>query len=179
MTLHLPFRFEKQPMIAAFLITVGCLQMTGDVLGLEAVKAVGAMTHASPAPKVFTSQSGYETFSATFRIDAFDARGRMAASVLLTPEVNARMAGPYNRRNAYGAAISYGPVLYRDPRTREMFESVLAYAFCRPRSRILRELELPTDSDIYRIRIRPAARVADQGTAFYVFCPNKIGGEAP
>jgi hypothetical protein len=59
----------------------------------------------------------------------------------LTPENYRRLSGPYNRRNAYGAALSYGPVLRRSPLTQPMAESIAAYAFCTP-GHLLEELGL-------------------------------------
>ena len=35
---------------ASVLIGVGCLQMVGDVFGMPGVKALGSISHASPAP---------------------------------------------------------------------------------------------------------------------------------
>ena len=45
---------------AAGLIVIGAVQMAGDVSGQRPIKAVGAALHASPAPKVFTAQDGFE-----------------------------------------------------------------------------------------------------------------------
>ena len=114
---------------ASVLIGVGCLQMVGDVFGMPGVKALGSISHASPAPKVFTAQSGFETYSSGFVLRGWN-QGEEPLPVRLTPEVNKQVRGPYNRRNAYGAAISYGPVLASAEATRPMFESVFNYAFC-------------------------------------------------
>ena len=57
----------------------------------------------------------------------------------MTPEVYARLAGPYNRRNAYGAAMAGGPALAADPSLRPMFLAVSRYALCDP-APVLREL---------------------------------------
>ena len=37
----------------------------------------------------------------------------------------ARIRGPYNRRNVFGAALAYGPVLASDENGREMLRAVL------------------------------------------------------
>ena len=50
----------------ALLIAVGCLQMVGDLTDIRAIKAVGAATGSSPAPKVFTAHKGFETYSSQF-----------------------------------------------------------------------------------------------------------------
>ncbi|MDE0224572.1 MAG: hypothetical protein OXP28_05495 [Gammaproteobacteria bacterium] len=114
---------------ATMIVCLGCLQMAGDIFDLPVVKAFGAVSHISPAPKVFTTQNGFETFSSTFVLHAWDKKHGVTA-LPLTPEVNALVRGPYNRRNAYGAALSYGPVLARSPRTAPMFWSVLQFGLC-------------------------------------------------
>jgi hypothetical protein len=95
---------------AALLLVVGSLQMVGDLCGLPALKGLGAATVASPAPRVFSAVSGLETYSTRFFVEWQDAVGK-AHSLELTPEVAARIRGPYNRRNVYGAVLAYGPVL--------------------------------------------------------------------
>lgn len=114
---------------AAMIVCIGCLQMAGDIFDLPVVKALGAVSHMSPAPKVFTTQNGFETFSSTFVLHAWDEQHSVTV-LPLTPEVNALVGGPYNRRNAYGAALSYGPVLARSPRTAPMFRSALRFGLC-------------------------------------------------
>jgi hypothetical protein len=111
---------------AAVLLVVGLLQMSGDLFGLDALKGMAAATAASPAPRVFSSVGGLETYSTRFFIDWKDASGG-ARSLELTPAVAARLRGPYNRRNVYGAVLAYGPVLANNPRAREMLRAVLDY----------------------------------------------------
>ncbi|MCY3821310.1 MAG: hypothetical protein OXH52_18475 [Gammaproteobacteria bacterium] len=114
---------------ATMIVCIGCMQMAGDIFDLPVVKALGAASHMSPAPKVFTTQNGFETFSSSFVLHAWDEKHGVTV-LRLTPEVNALVRGPYNRRNAYGAALSYGPVLARSPRTAPMFRSVLQFGLC-------------------------------------------------
>ncbi|MBM4255681.1 MAG: hypothetical protein FJ147_07265 [Deltaproteobacteria bacterium] len=114
---------------AIVLLIVGVLQMTGDVLGLAALRGIGAATVASPAPKVFSAARGLETYSSRFFLEWTDRAGTVH-SLALTPEIYGKLAGPYNRRNVYGAALAYGPVLSTDPRTQPMFQAVIRYAFC-------------------------------------------------
>jgi hypothetical protein len=125
---------------AACLIAVGLLQMAGDLCeksvspyyGLR-LKGLGAATAASPAPKVFSAVRGLETYSTRFFLEWADADGERH-SLELTPEVYACLRGPYNRRNVYGAALAYGPVL-----PAELRDPVLAYALCGD-APLLREL---------------------------------------
>ncbi len=114
---------------AALLLVVGSLQMVGDLCGVRAVKGIGAATVASPAPKVFCAVNGLETFSTRFFIEWKDAAGK-ANELDLTSTVAARIQGPYNRRNVYGAALAYGPVLAMDASGRRMLAEVLDYGLC-------------------------------------------------
>ena len=123
---------------AVFLLVIGLLQMTADVLGLPPLKAIAAATGASPAPKVFSTVQGLETFSSQFYLEWSD-RNAEVHSLELAPELYVRLRGPYNRRNVFGAALAYAPVLARDPRTRPMYDSVVRYALC-GQAPLLREL---------------------------------------
>ena len=107
--------------LALALLLLGLAQMAGDLGGLPALRAIGAATQASPAPKVFSAVQGLETYSTRFFIEWTDAAGARH-SAELTPELYARLRGPYNRRNVFGAALAYGPVLSTNPATRPMFE---------------------------------------------------------
>src|SRR5919106_1088490 len=93
---------------AGFLLAIGSLSMLGNAVGSDALKGIGAMICASPAPKVFSAVKGLETYSTKFRIEWIDHEGG-PRSVLLTPELYARLSGPYNRRNVYGAVLAFGP----------------------------------------------------------------------
>lgn len=113
---------------AICLVVLGLLQMAADLTGLTLVKGLAAATNASPAPKVFSAVRGLETYSTRFFLEW------PGHALEVTPEVYSRVRGPYNRRNAYGAALAYAPVLpdsLRDP--------VMRYALCGERP-LLREL---------------------------------------
>jgi hypothetical protein len=147
---------RRETLVAAFLITVGCMTMVGDVLRIPLIKALGLATGSSPAPKVFTAQDGFETYANRFFLEWRDASGAQK-SLELTPEVYGTLTGPYNRRNVYGAVFSYAPVLDANPLTRSMFRSVLARSFCGDRPAIA-ELGLPPDAARHgplRIRLEP------------------------
>jgi hypothetical protein len=119
---------NKNLFLATLLCVLGSVQILGDLLNLPEVKAIGLITHASPAPKVFTAHKGFETFSSRFYIRS-DSQAEFTE---LTAQMYAQVQGPYNRRNAYGATLSYGPLLYNNPDTRSMFSSVAIYALCSP-----------------------------------------------
>ena len=142
------------------LALVGFAQMAGDVFHWPALRAVAAATAASPAPKVFSTVKGLETFSTRFFIEWNDATGTQH-SVEITPERYAHLRGPYNRRNVYGAVLAYGPVLETDPHTISLFNEVSSYALC-GNAPLLRELGIParaTESLRIRLQIRPQVAV--------------------
>ena len=121
------------PRIAAAVLTVlGLAQMAGDVLRIDALKGVAAATGASPAPKVFSAVRGLETYSTRFYL----------AGVEMTPQVYGRMRGPYNRRNVYGAALAYAPVL-----PAELRDPVMRYALCGG-APLLRELGIEGSPEV-------------------------------
>ena len=111
------------------LLAVGLAQMGGDLLHVPPIKGVAAATAASPAPKVFSSVRGLETYSTRFFIEWTDLGGQIH-SVEITPERTRGLRGPYNRRNVYGAVLAYGPIMETDATLRPMFESVSHYALC-------------------------------------------------
>ncbi len=162
------------------LLALGLLQMSGDLLeqlGLQSVgqplKGIGAAATASPAPKVFSAIRGLETYSTNFYLEWEDNDGT-AHALYLTPEVYGRIRGPYNRRNVYGAALAYGPVLATNARTRPMFVAVTTYALC-GEAPLLRELGIdPTRvAGPMRVRYEPVAssNLGDWPRVLEVPCP--------
>ncbi len=137
---------------AIFLLFLGLLQMLGDLSGLVVLKGIGAATVASPAPKVFSAVDGFETYSTHFFLEWTDIDGT-AHALQLTPGRYTQLAGPYNRRNIYGAALAYGPLLSTNPHTRPMFEAVAGYALC-GQAPVLKELGVDPSTVAGRVRIR-------------------------
>ncbi len=148
---------RREVAVFVFLVSTGCLQMAGEVLGLPRVKAFAAATQLAPAMKVFTAHQGYETHAARFFI-TWRLAGRDHEQQL-TPALYARISGPYNRRNVYGAALAYGPLLRRDPKMLPMQSSVMHYAFCAPGS-MRAPLGIPGDATRLRVRVEPVRTVA-------------------
>jgi hypothetical protein len=111
------------------LLALGLLQIVGDLVHVPPLKGFAAATAASPAPKVFSSVRGLETYSTRFFIEWTDTSNQFH-SVEITPERTRRLRGPYNRRNVYGAVLAYGPIMETDAALRPMFESVSHYALC-------------------------------------------------
>lgn len=101
--------------------------MSGDVFNIPVLKAIGASFGASPAPKVFSSIDSLETFSSEFYLTWQDKQG-IWQKQKLTPELAKKFKGPYNRRNVYGAILSYGPVFSKNAILTPAYEAILSYA---------------------------------------------------
>jgi hypothetical protein len=140
---------KTRDILACGLLIVGLTQMIGDVTGIPLIKALGAATAASPAPKVFSAVRGLETFSTRFFLEWNDDIG--APHVLeLTPQLYSKMRGPYKRRNIYGAVLAYGPVL-----PTEIRDPVIRYALT-GNAPLLREIGVdPTGTTAVRVRYEP------------------------
>lgn len=158
-------------LVFCFLVGLGSLQMVADVLGLARVKALAAATQVAPAMKVFTAHQGYETHAARFFLHWQDGSGA-SRSLQLDPRTYRGVKGPYNRRNVYGAALAYGPILRADARTRPMQESVMRYAFCSP-GHLRGELGIPPQAKDLRVQLVPARADArrDLELEWRIECP--------
>jgi hypothetical protein len=139
---------------AVALLVVGSSQLAGYLLGFQALRGIGAATAAAPFPKVFSDVRGFETFSARFTL-MYEVPGGATVEREVTPELYARLRGPYWRRNVYGAALSYGPRL-----PREIWEPVFCYGL-RPGGPLRRDLGVPEDALHPRVRIETRTRGRD------------------
>jgi len=152
---------------AALLVVLGVAQMAGDLTGVAALRALAAATGASPAPAVFAAVQGLETYSTRFFLESADQR------IELTPGMYARMRGPYNRRNVFGAAVAYAPVLpasLRDP--------ALRYALC-GRTPFLHELAIdlmPSGTVTLVLEPLPGSTLGTLQTRFPVSCATSGSG---
>jgi hypothetical protein len=120
---------RRRTIASYVLVGIGLLQALGWGTGLSALRGIGLMSAASPLPFVFSSFRGVETFAAEFQVELEKDDGTRARYVI-TPELYSKLDGPYNRRNTYGAVLSYGPAL-NDPSERRLVESVLRYGLCK------------------------------------------------
>jgi hypothetical protein len=137
--------------LAAGLLALGLAQMVGHLAKLPSLRGLAAATGASPAPKVFSAVQGLETYSTAFYLDWTERDGRRG-SARITSEMYRGLAGPYNRRNVYGAVLAFAPVMASNPATAPMFRSVLASTLCGDR-KILRELGLDA-AVMTRVQVR-------------------------
>jgi hypothetical protein len=137
--------------LALLLTLLACSAMIGDLLGCLPLKGIGAGTAAAPFPKVFCDNQGLEGFASDFTIIATTARGQTNC-IALTPERYSHLAGPYNRRNAYGAALSFGPKLPTN-----LWQNVFAYGLGQS-GPLRHELGLPDDTTQVSVTIRTRTR---------------------
>ena len=104
----------------AFVVGLGLLSSLGFVIGSLELRGIGAAIGSSPLPIVFTTVKGLETFSSSFYLEFKDGK-----KIKITPDLYSKLRGPYNYRNAIGAAIAYGPLMEEELRL-----SVYNHFFC-------------------------------------------------
>ncbi len=140
--------------LALALLVLGSLQMLGYLLRIDVVRGVGAVSTASPLPKVFSDAKGLETFASGFAM-VYETPGGVEVVEPITPEYYQRLRGPYWRRNVYGAALSYGPRL-----PREIWEAIFCYGL-QPGGPMHVEFEIPDDARRVRVEIETRTRGRD------------------
>lgn len=124
--------------------------MVGDLLGSRIVKGLGAISAVAPFPKVFCEFEGMEGWACNFTL-RFDAAGERH-EMPITPELYARLTGPYNRRNVYGAALAGGPKL-----PRSIWEPIFRHGFAE-NGPLHREFGLPSDATSIAVVVRSKTR---------------------
>ncbi|HTO05168.1 MAG TPA: hypothetical protein VL069_15770 [Opitutus sp.] len=137
--------------VAALITAAGCTQMIGYLAGSRELRGIGLATVAAPLPKVFSDVEGLETFASDFTLRGIDSAGEPFA-LAITPELYARLEGCYNRRNVYGAALSYAP---------RMPEALWTAVFCyglKPGGPLRHEFGLPEGARGLSVEIRTKTR---------------------
>lgn len=166
-------RFESWKSLIAFsfLAALGCFKVAAEIAGARNLGTLATMIQVSPAMKVFTAHDGYETFANRFTLTTHWPDGR-EHQVVLSPHNYDGLRGPYNRRNAYGAAVAYGPLLSADPRTKAMYQSVAEFAICNPGA-LLTELGIngPGAPAFLVIDIKPMNRITQQNLPYRLEVP--------
>ena len=147
-----PRRLSKRDGLAALLATLSLLQIAGDLLGLPVLKGLGAASAMAPLPKVFSDVRGLETFASGFSFELRDSVSGETERRPITPEMYSRLAGPYNRRNAYGAALAYAPRL-----PEKLWQSVFCFGLKPNDGPLRRELGLPPEAHV-TVSIRTKTR---------------------
>ena len=136
--------------VALLIGMFACSAMFGDLLQMRTLKGIGAASALAPCPKVFCDTRGLEAFASDFWL-RFETNGS-AAEVKLTPQLYAKLKGPYQRRNVYGAALSFAPRL-PEPLWRAVFNYALA-----PTGPMRRELGIPAQASGVTVVIRTKTR---------------------
>ena len=108
-------------------LVIGHISILGKLVGSETIQGLGFLTTASPLPLVFSEFRGVEGFASWFYIE-YENEGN-TRKFRITPKLYEKLRGPYNRRNAYGAAIAGAPML-TGPTEKPMISSIHKYGFC-------------------------------------------------
>ena len=127
------------------------MQMVGYISGSVVLRGIGAASTTSPLPKVFSDVDGLETFASEFTLRYRDVSGTVTETPI-TPKLYGRLGGPYNRRNVYGAALSYAPRL-----PVPLWEAVYCYGLA-PEGPLRTELGLGAEATEISVTIRTRTR---------------------
>jgi hypothetical protein len=141
----------RRELAAVALGALALSQMIGDVIGSRPLVGLSAAWGFAPRPKVFSDVEGLETFASEFTLRWSESPG-VERTLRITPELYSRLAGPYNRRNVYGAALSYAPRL-----PRSLWEPVFCYGLGDD-GPLRRELGLPPTAHDIAVEIRTSTR---------------------
>lgn len=145
-------------------LAIGLLQIIGYLTKVKIIRDLGVVTASSPLPIVFTEVKGVETFASDFFFQFTNQNGSLE-KIKITPEIYSKFKGPYNRRNIYGAAISYGPVL-----PEKIWKAVLTYGLC---NNILRdELQVPVTAQDFSIFIKTRTKGRNNTWILNTTCEN-------
>ena len=125
---------------------LACTAMLGDALHIPALKGVASATAIAPCPKVFCDTKGMEAFASEFFL-RFEVEGQ-EHEIKLTSQLYSKLKGPYNRRNVYGAALSFAPRL-----PEPLWRSVFNYALSTD-GPMRRELGIPSEATNIVVVIR-------------------------
>ena len=155
-----------QDICTILILVIGLISITGFVFFSPTIQTIGTVTASSPLPFVFSAYNGTETF-------AFDY---VKTVVNNNTEIDLKyiyqnIDGPYNRRNVFGVALSYG-VLFRQSNLIEMRNSVLQWAICK--KKIISANHLVTIPDkIMRVdfTIKSKTKFQDKTWLLTIICP--------
>ncbi len=147
----MPVKPTRTDLAALLILSIGLFQLAGYFFNNNILKGLGFASAIAPFPKVFSDVEGLETFASEFTLIIHGTDGRTSEKPI-TPELYSMLSGPYNRRNVYGAALSYAPRMKK-----ELWENVFCYAFRKP-AVMVKELDLPEGRISIRIKTRTAGR---------------------
>lgn len=156
-------KLKLRNILYLLLIFLGLLQSFGHIFQSISFKGIGAASVASPLPIVFTRVRGVETFASEFSVD-YLTKDSVQHRLEITPEVYSRLSGPYNRRNVYGAAFAYGPLMPFELRHR-----VYHFGLCSPGT-LLKDFGINEKISEATIHIKSKTAGSDDEWSFVVSC---------
>lgn len=110
------------------LVTIGGLRVFAHIARLDQLNGVAFATAASPLQLVFSHFRGFEPFSSRFDLE-LHLTGGSVHRTQITPELYAKLDGPYNRRNAYGLAIAFAPGLSAE-HEQALWRDAISHGLC-------------------------------------------------
>lgn len=158
---------RRNLLLQFLLVFVGLLSCIGYVLDIQPIRGLGFATVASPLPLVFSHFRGHEAFTNNLTVQ-LTTRSGVVVEEKVDYRVFSSMAGPYNRRNAYGAVISFGP-FFTTERELLLRDSVLKYGFCHP-APLLQAYGLTEALSSAKIFVRPRLEGKAQSWMIPVNC---------
>lgn len=150
----IPMSTAKANVLALILTVVACAQMMGYLAQSRVLRGIGAASVIAPFPKVFSDVDGLETFASEFFMRGVDGSGK-SFEMQITPELYQKLGGSYNRRNVYGAALSYAPRL-----PEELWQTVFCFGVAAD-GPLRREFGLPDGAEDIEVVIRTRTRGRD------------------
>lgn len=146
------YTLRRANLLSLLLLLISSSAMIGHLTGNQMIKGFALATAASPLPRVFgtatVQESGleFETFSAEVDLVYQNKAGEFIR-IKPTRDLAQKLVGPYNRRNAYGAAVCYGPAL-----PLAMQQAALRYALIEPGA-MRDSLGLPPDARRFQLNL--------------------------
>jgi hypothetical protein len=159
----MPASLLRANALALVVTVVGCAQMVGYALESRALRGIGAASCVAPMPKVFSDVNGLETFASEFQLTWRESSGRDVV-LPLTPELYGQLGGPYNRRNVYGAALSYAPRM-----AEPLWTAVFCYAF-KSDGLLRKAFGVPADASGLSVVIRTRTKGRDDVWKLFPAC---------
>ncbi len=164
MKINLSKFISKDSQIEYLLIFIGLLAPLGYMLDYKPLRGIGLAYMVSPLPIVFSDVNGYEAFGSDFNLKFYTDKENFIETKITNKE-GAKILGPYNRRNVYGAVIGYAP---RIPE--EIFQSVMKHGFCR-NDILVNEFNLPKNLNKLILNIKDNTRGREnKNYTFEVLC---------
>jgi len=131
--------------IFCVLLLIGCMSTLGFILDIPELRGLAFATGASPFPVVFSVYNDVETFSLSWILELeLNETGSIpfeSVRIPLNSAIYQKLSGPYNRRNVFGAMLSYGP-FFVEHKQIILRQQILHWAICSPAA-LLIDLGLP------------------------------------